>query len=293
MTQPTMDPRLGCSTISYRALPLSCALTQIRAQGFNETDLGALPGVCDHVPTPLPASMVEMLAEQVRSSGVAVRVINADVGDLDDPRLNASELRRRLGTLVALAHAVGTRTIMLPCGSEQPAASCQQSAEGGEVGPAIRALARSLRTAASLLLESGLDLLVEAPHARRLCGDLDRAELLYEQLGEAPVGAVLDLSHVVASGGDVVAAVHLLGDRVRHVHLRDAVPGDLNRSIGRGQVDFAAAIGALESAGYGGHYSLELETHDVDDNDRPAEAGRAGRHITRLLQSATRTAAAS
>jgi sugar phosphate isomerase/epimerase len=70
------------------------------------------------------------------------------------------------------------------------------------------------------------------------------------------------------------------------VHLRDALPGQINISIGRGQVDFPAAIDALTAAGYAGHYSLELETRDIDDADRPAEAGQAGRYITALLQAA-------
>lgn len=274
---PSIDARLGCSTISFRALPLPAALEQITGQGFGETDLGALPGICDHVPIPLSPDLVDVLAEQITGSGVAVRLINADVGDMDDPGLDAAELGRRLDGLIGLAEAVGTTTIMLPCG--RPGTTPRT-----ELGQDVRAVARSLATAAEIIGAAGLDLLVEAPHSRRLCADLDRAELLYEVLGGAPVGGVLDLSHVVASGGDEVDAVRRFGDRIRHVHLRDAVPGDINRSIGRGQVDFAAAIEALTAAGYRGHYSLELETHDIDDADRPAEAGRAGRYITSLLQ---------
>jgi sugar phosphate isomerase/epimerase len=49
-------------------------------------------------------------------------------------------------------------------------------------------------------------------------------------------------------------------------------------------VNFPAAIDALTASGYQGHYSLELETHDISDSERPAEAGRAGRYITSLLQ---------
>ena len=120
-----IDGRLGCSTISFRLLPLPSALSQITGQGFGETGLGALPGICDHVPVPLPTDLVDVLAEQVVASGVAVRVI---------------------------------------------------------------------------------------------------------------------------------------------------------------KVDFAAAIHALTAAGYQGHYSLELETHDIDDADRPAEAGSAGRYISSLLR---------
>ncbi|MGY1691924.1 sugar phosphate isomerase/epimerase family protein [Geodermatophilus sp. SYSU D01105] len=273
----SIDPRLGCSTISFRRLPLPEALAQVAAQGFGETDLGALPGVCDHVPLPLPASLVDELAGQVLASGVAVRVVNADVGDLDDPDLDGPELHERLHPLAELARAVGTSTVVLPCGR---AGTTPRS----ELADDVAAVARALTTAADLLGDAGLDLLVEAPHSRRLCADLDRAEMLSEALGDAPVGLVLDLSHVVASGGDEVDAVRRFGDRIGHVHLRDAVRGDINRSIGRGEVDFPAAIGALTAAGYRGHYSLELETHDIDDADRPAEAGRAGRFISSLLQ---------
>ena len=50
----SIDSRLGCSTISFRAWSLPGALADISGQGFDEIDLGALPGGCDHVPTPLP-----------------------------------------------------------------------------------------------------------------------------------------------------------------------------------------------------------------------------------------------
>lgn len=272
-----VDARLGCSTISFRSLPLPAALARIAEQGFGETDLGALPGVCDHVPIPLAADLVEVVAEQVTASGVAVRVINADVGDMDDPDLDGPELRERLRPLVDLATAVGTSTVMLPCGRLGTTPRTELTRD-------VRAVARALTTAAEFVAGAGLDLLVEAPHSRRLCADLDRSQMLYEALGDAPVGAVLDLSHVVASGGDEVDAVRRVGDRIRHVHLRDAVLGDINRSIGRGEVDFPSAIRALSGAGYRGHYSLELETHDIEDADRPAEAGRAGRYITSLLR---------
>ena len=47
----TLDPgRVICSTITLRHLPLDQALATINKLGFTEIDLGALPGVCDHVP---------------------------------------------------------------------------------------------------------------------------------------------------------------------------------------------------------------------------------------------------
>jgi sugar phosphate isomerase/epimerase len=273
----TIDSRLGCSTISFRRWPLPGALAEIKAQGFGETDLGSLPGVCDHGPIPLPADHVDELAEQILDSGVTVRLINADVADMDDPDLDAAEMQRRLRTLVDLAHAVGTSTIMLPCGR-------QGTEPRTELSRDIATVARTLTAAADFVSAAGLNLLVEAPHSRRLCANVERSEMLYEALGESPVGAVLDFSHVVASGGDEVDAVRRLDGRIGHVHLRDADLGDINLSIGRGKVNFPAALEALTTSGYQGHYSLELETHDISDAERPAEAGRAGRYITSLLQ---------
>jgi len=278
MTQAmTIDSRLGCSTISFRRWPLPGALAEIKAQGFGETDLGSLPGVCDHVPIPLPADRVEALAQLILDSDVAVRLINADVADMDDPDLDAAEMQRRLRTLVDLAQAVGTSTIMLPCGR-------QGTEPRTELSRDIATVARNLTAAADFVNAAGLNLLVEAPHSRRLCATVERSQMLYEALGESPVGAVLDFSHVVASGDDEVDAVRRFDGRIGHVHLRDAVLGDINVSIGRGKVNFPAAIDALTTSGYPGHYSLELETHDIEDADRPTEAGRAGRYITSLLQ---------
>ena len=273
----TIDSRLGCSTISFRPWPLPEALAEIKTQGFGETDLGSLPGVCDHVPIPLPGDRVDALAEQILNSGVKVRLINADVADMDDPALDEADMQRRLRTLVDLAQAVGTSTIMLPCGRQGIEPRTELSRD-------IDTVARTLTAAADFVNAKGLNLLVEAPHSRRLCATVERSEMLYEALGESPVGAVLDFSHVVASGDDEVDAVRRFDGRIGHVHLRDAVLGDINLSIGRGKVNFPAAIDALTSSGYQGHYSLELETHDISDAERPAEAGRAGRYITSLLQ---------
>ena len=74
----SIDSRLGCSTISSRAWTLPGALVDISGPGFGEINLGALPGVCDHVPTPLPPELVDVLADQILASGLVVRLINAD-----------------------------------------------------------------------------------------------------------------------------------------------------------------------------------------------------------------------
>ena len=183
-----------------------------------------------------------MLAEQIRDSGVAVRLINADVADMDDPELDEPELRRRLGTLVELAHAVGTSTIMLPSGRKG-------TTPRTELRRDIATVARTVSTAAGIVDEAGLSLLVEAPYSNRLCRDLDRAEMLYEALDRSPeprrsgrcwtsvTSSPWATTRSTQSAGSTTASVTCIC-AMRYL-------GQINISIGRGKVDFPAAIDAL------------------------------------------------
>lgn len=111
--------RLGCSTISFRHQDLAAALATIAGLGFTEIDLGALPGVCDHVPYVLDEAAVTAVAATVRASGLTVRSINGDIGDLNTPLTDTAraERQRHLDMLVELAAATGSRALVLPCGA--------------------------------------------------------------------------------------------------------------------------------------------------------------------------------
>jgi sugar phosphate isomerase/epimerase len=93
----------------------------------------------------------------------------------------------------------------------------------------------------------------------------------------------MDFSHVVASGADPVEFVARFAERIEHVHLRDAVPGNINLSIGNGDADFAAGLTALAATGYRGHFALELETRDVTHDERPAATAQAGALVSALI----------
>ena len=62
------NSRLGCSSISFRHQDLPTALRTIGGLGFEEIDLGALPGVCDHVPYELDSDAVAAVTEEVLAS---------------------------------------------------------------------------------------------------------------------------------------------------------------------------------------------------------------------------------
>lgn len=274
----TISPRLGCSTISFRHLPLAPALDVIGELGFTEIDLGALPGVCDHVPYVLDSAAVAQVAAEVAASGLTVRSVNGDVGDLNaelDERLQADR-SEHLDRLLELTAAVDATALVLPNGAlnHEPFTDLDRD---------LDRVAGELTSAADRASIVGRELWVESLHILRLCHVIDRAEQLTDRLAGTSVGVVMDFSHVVASGASPGNFVDRFGDRIRHIHLRDATAGDIHHSIGNGSVDFAGGFAALEKAGYQGHFTLELETRDITHEERPAAAAKAAAYITSLL----------
>ncbi|NVC25003.1 sugar phosphate isomerase/epimerase [Kocuria salina] len=270
--------RLGCSSISFRHQPLPTALGAIDALGFAEIDLGALPGVCDHVPYVLDAVAVEQVAADVQNSGLRVRSVNGDVGDLNaglDERRRADRAEH-LEMLLELTAAVGAEALVLPCGAldHEPVRSLEED---------IRTVAGELACASRRAAAAGVELWCESLHFFRLCWNEDRARRLADELEGTGVGMVMDFSHIVASGGDPVRFVETFAERITHVHLRDATAGNIHLSIGNGEADFAAGLKALERIGYTGHFSLELETRDVTHEQRPAATRLAAEYISSLL----------
>jgi sugar phosphate isomerase/epimerase len=269
--------RLGCSTISFRHLDLDAALATITDLGFAEIDLGALPGVCDHVPYVLDAAAVDAVAAAVQASGLRVRSINGDIGDLNEPLADGARDGRQehLGMLVALAAATDARALVLPCGALD-----HDSIESLDAD--LDRVAAELTVAADVAAGRAVQLWTESLHYYRLCYEITRAQQLFDRLPDH-VGIVMDFSHVVASGGNPSDFIERFGPRIAHVHIRDAVPGNIKLSVGNGDVDFGAGLKALSDNGYAGHFSLELETRDITDAERPAAAARAARLITELI----------
>lgn len=266
--------RVGISTISFRHRPLDDALRIIAGLGATEVDLGAIPAVVDHVPVPFtgdPAGYVQTL----RRHGLHGGAVNSDVGDLNDPALTPERLTEVASPLADLAAAVGG-TLIVPCGRASWEPFQDEETD-------LEVIAGNLRLLARICTARGVRLQVELLHHLRYVHSVERAQKVLDAVGEQTFGLLFDVSHIVASDDDPVAWLHRCASRVERVHLRDAVPGDLNLGIGRGRVDFAAVISTLETAGFTGTYILELETHDVAEEDREDDAARSRTEILRLL----------
>jgi sugar phosphate isomerase/epimerase len=275
-----LNPRVICSTITLRHLPLADALQLIGANGFVRIDLGALPGVCDHVPYVLDAAAVDSVAAVVQQSGLEVRSVNADVGDLNsrwDEEADADRIEH-LDRLLDLCVAIGSDALVLPNGAQNndPIDSVDSDLE--RVAARLIHYDRRAR-------DRGIALWVEAPHYFRLVYTLDLTASLLDRLPDT-IGVVCDSSHITAAGSTPREFLDRFGSRTRHVHLRDAEPGYIHHSIGRGVVDFEDLAKALGELGYTGDLSLELETRDTANDDRATVARNSAEYISALLASA-------
>lgn len=270
--------RLGCSSISFRHLELDAALRTMRDVGFQEIDLGALPGVCNHVPYDLDAAAVAAVSTKVAASGLRVRSVNGDIGDLNavlDVGAQAARARH-LDALLTLTANTGAKALVLPCGALDHHPVRSEEAD-------LDLVAAQLVAAGRRAAEFGVELWTESLHFLRFCWNLERAGLLADRLAGSDVGIVMDFSHITAAGEDVQAYLDRHRGRISHVHLRDAVPGNINLSVGNGEADFAGGLKRLAADGYSGHFSLELETRDVSHDERPAAAAKAASFITDLI----------
>lgn len=273
-TTRSVAERVGISTITFRFRPLAEALDLISGLGASEVDLGAIPAVTDHVPVPFAGDPQDYVTALV-GRGLISGAVNADIGDLNDPALSAAQLAETVVPLADLAAATGG-ALIVPCGASSWDPYVDEETD-------LARIADNLRLVSRLCTDRGVRLLVEVLHHRRYVHSVERAEKVLQACGPEVFGLLFDVSHIVASGDDPVAWATARADRVERVHLRDAVPGDLNVGIGRGDADFAGIIAALEQGGFTGTYILELETHDVEEDQREADARRSRADIVELL----------
>ncbi len=88
--------------------------------------------------------------------------------------------------------------------------------------------------------------------------DLPAADVL-EGLSDAPtasMGVCYDLGNAIGMGYDLADEIHLLGDRIVHVHVKDKVDGS-NVPLRRDDGQLADGFRALHEVGYAGPLVLE------------------------------------
>jgi len=156
----------------------------------------------------------------------------------------------------------------------------------------FRDFAERWRPILDTFAENGVKFALEV-HPTEIAYDIYTAERALEAIGgHEAFGFNFDPSHLHWQGVDPVKFIRKFGDRIYHVHMKDAIVtldgesgilsshlpfGDSKRgwdfrSLGRGGVNFEEIIRALNAIGYQGPLSVEWEDSGMDREHGAKEA---------------------
>lgn len=132
------------------------------------------------------------------------------------------------------------------------------------------------------------------PHAGTYVETPAEVERLVAATDPARVGICLDVGHCLVGGGDPVAVLEQLGERVTHVHLKDvdaavharlssgaleglgeAVDQRIFTELGAGSLDLLGVLRVLAGRGYDGWLMIEQDS----SWSPPSEAAAIGRRV--------------
>lgn len=243
-------------------------------------DLGALRGLCEHVPLFGTNEELRDAARVVKESELRVLSVNADPGSFNED-IAPLRILDRIETLSVFCAEVESPMLLLPCGAAER--------DDMPYDKQLELLAAGLNAAAVSAARYGVQVVVEAPHHFRLINTLERTRDLL-QLLDPSIPLVYDVSHIRAAGEEPAAAFGEFAARVGHVHLRDAETGDIRKVLGSGDIDFAAFYDVSRQAGYSGEYVLELETHESPFATKEEEVSDALTRLTPIFDDSAKAA---
>lgn len=240
---------IACSTSLGHRQTLDETCARLARLGFRHVDILAIDGWV-HIHTRDLAGNFESTAAGVEailaSHTLTPLALNSGVGpQLHDRSAEACARRQaEIAGLLRLMQRLGVGVAAI-----QPRNPDPQRPEAEVLSDCIATLREQFAAGDAAGVQFALELHVRSPFET-----LEQARRLFAALPEARV--VYDPTHAVCQGIDLAALDWVL-PHARHVHLRDAAPGQLQAPFGEGAVDFDRAFGMLKDAGYQGHFSIE------------------------------------
>lgn len=248
--------KLACSTVSLPRGPLDEVLDTIAELGFKRVELVAHGG-----PGPdLQQTTPEQLARAFEKAGLELIGIYPKPFDTRDQDLLDASLPYVQRTIDVVAELGCERVVFTPLHPSQ------------REEPQYVLMAEGCRRLAEYIGDRPVTVCLENHHTWPLSYAADYERIMGD-VDDPCIAITVDTGHFTASEVDQVAFVQRFADRIRHLHLKDQV-GTKTVPFGEGQTPNAAVLRELESRGYDGYASLELELRDVDD---PVAALRAAR----------------
>ncbi|GAB3373755.1 hydroxypyruvate isomerase family protein [Azotobacter armeniacus] len=232
-------------SLLFSEKPLLGRIVSAAAAGFD--------GVEIQFPYEVPAIR---LKEELERAGLPLVLINLPVADLLQGGAGLAAVSHRQAEFdAALQLALSYAAMIRPdCVNILPG----RLAEGVTREQALATLKANLAKAAEAFEVLGISVVCEAINPLDMPGFLintaEQLDALLRSVGHPNCLAQLDLYHMARQGLDIPECIARLAGRIGHVQFADC-PG--RGEPGSGQVDFAAALAALQASGYQGWLGAE------------------------------------
>jgi len=238
---------IGASMV-YRHFPLREAMQHMKANGMDEMEITIAGDFTPHFLNLKYMTEREMdeKAEEAKNAGIHVHALNVGRGyfpkDEEHCRmmhLNAFRLAKRYGAEIV---TIGTGAI----------------GEGMDTIEGLKKIGAYYNEMSLMAWnEYGIILSVEAPHR---CTVSEKYEQIIAYWANMPdrLRCTFDVAHITFTGASIERVMNFVGDRIAHVHLRDAEKGNSMIPYGEGKIDFKEVFRLLDKHGYKGKCSLEF-----------------------------------
>jgi sugar phosphate isomerase/epimerase len=253
----------ACSTLVYTTGSLREAVERISARGFSRVEIAHMGEYCTHYPPGQEPSEVKELSASHGLKPIAINYFPGQIVGQDmsaskfNVPANAEGYEKHMRDFLRQMHQVGVPLVLALAGCRTEASDRDEQ---------VSAAAGVLTRLAEYAREFGIKLVLEIPHCYSICNTLERARDVFDRIESDNIGAVFDCTHQQVIGYTVREYLDMLGDRLCHVHLRDAAGEDtadfrqrLELTPGKGAVDFRRVAQELDRFGYDGEVTLELE----------------------------------
>lgn len=240
-------PHFGVCAWIYGDAPLEHTLARIAAAGYDGVEIPGEPNAFD------PASVRRALANSgLTPAGLTAScMVPATRRDLahPDPAIRADAVGYLVACLRFAAEIGAPLTQMLPSGETRLAPIATRAEEWAWSVDAVQGAAREAE-------RLGVKISIEPlnRYEAYLVTNADEALAYTAAVGSPWVGMTLDLFHAHLEEPDIRKAILKAGPKLLHVHVADT-----NRQgLGRGHLDVAACLDALQAIGYNGSVVLEV-----------------------------------
>lgn len=230
--------RLGMNTVVFGLVDLPTALEHVAWAGYENVELAAIVGMCEHVKLDSdPNEVKDALAAQ----NLTVTAMEAATND-----------RERLGGLLQLASQIGIQIVNIGSGGKT-----------GDEQSTVDAI-NLMREFAKMAGDAGVKLAVK-PHVGQAIYNADTGLRLMNEVTEPAIGLNFDPSHLARADEDPAEVAPRWGDKIITSHFRDCPtrvpgpPGTPEQQIpGRGVLDLPGILRALKDINYDGPLNLEV-----------------------------------